>query len=75
MREGMPVRRFYYSAIRDGKERDGVIRAESIDSAREQLISEGYEEISLSILSSIAPDIYQDKSVEDKDTPEPFPPS
>jgi len=61
------MRRFYYSAIRDGKECDGIIRAESIDSARERLLGEGYEEITLSMLSSFAPDIDQDKPTEGQD--------
>ena len=67
------MKRFYYTAIRDGKECDGIVRAESIDSAKKQLLKEGYEEITLSMLSSVAPDIYQDRAAEDQDTPEAYP--
>ena len=69
------MKRFYYSAIRDGKECDGIIRAESLDSARKRLLGEGYEEITLSVLSSVAPDIYQDKPTEDQDPATPPSPS
>jgi len=69
------MRRFYYSAIRDGKECDGIIRAESLDSARERLLREGYEEITLSMLSSVAPDIYEDKPTDSEDPPPPSRPS
>jgi hypothetical protein len=46
------MKRFYYSAFRDTEECDGIIRAESIDTAREKLIHQGYEEITLEILTS-----------------------
>ena len=65
------MRRFYYSAIRDGKECDGIVRANSIDSAREQLIRDGYEEITLSMLSSLGPDIDQDKPISGQDPLQP----
>ena len=51
------MKRFYYSAIRGSKECEGIIRAESIDSAKKSLIEEGYEEITLGILSSPAADL------------------
>ncbi|RJP73553.1 MAG: hypothetical protein C4532_04375 [Candidatus Abyssobacteria bacterium SURF_17] len=50
------MKRFYYSALHDGKECEGVIRADSIDEAKNKLLLEGYEEITLSILSSLAGD-------------------
>jgi len=46
------MKRFFYSAFRGTEPFEGIVRAESIDSAREQLLRKGYEEISLSILSS-----------------------
>lgn len=51
------MKRFYYSAIRGSKECEGIIRAESIDFAKKALIEEGYEEITLGILSSPAVDL------------------
>ena len=47
------MKRFYYSALRDGQECEGIIRAGSIDEAKKKLLLEGYEEITLSILSSL----------------------
>ena len=55
------MKRFYYSAIRGSKECEGIIRAESIDSAKKVLIEEGYEEITLGILSSPAVDLDRDE--------------
>ena len=49
---GIGMQRFYYTAIRDLCECDGIIRAESIDSAKERLFQQGFEEVTLSILSS-----------------------
>lgn len=46
------MKRFYYSAFRDTEECEGIVRAESIDLAREKLMHEGYEEITLDILTS-----------------------
>jgi hypothetical protein len=50
------VNRFYYSALRKGEECDGIVRADSLDSAREKLSEEGYEEITLNVLSSVPVD-------------------
>ena len=47
------MKRFYYSAIRNMKECEGIIHADSIDSAKRKLTEDGYEEITLSILSSL----------------------
>ena len=47
------MKRFYYSAIRNMKECDGIVHADSIDLAKRKLIEDGYEEITLSILSSL----------------------
>ena len=49
---GVWMQRFYYTAVRDLIELDGIIRADSIDIARERLLQQGFEEITLSILSS-----------------------
>jgi hypothetical protein len=46
------MKRFYYRAFREAKEHEGIIRADSIDSAKEKLIQKGYEEVTLDILSS-----------------------
>jgi hypothetical protein len=54
------VKRFYFSAILNGKEKDGVLHADSIDSARRELQLKGYEEITLTILSSLSGDFAQD---------------
>lgn len=51
------MKRFYYSAMLNMEDRDGIIRAESIDSARKKLIRDGFEEISISILSSSEADL------------------
>jgi hypothetical protein len=51
------MKRFYYSATRNLRDFDGVIRAPSIDSAREMLLKQGFEDISLSILTSSDPDL------------------
>lgn len=61
------VKRFYYSAIRNQKECEGVIRADSIDSAKRKLLEEGYEEITLSILSSLPLDFDEGKHAEKGD--------
>ncbi|GAB4335062.1 MAG: hypothetical protein Kow0099_07430 [Candidatus Abyssubacteria bacterium] len=54
------MRRFYYSAILNGAEKDGVVHADSIDSARRELQQKGFEEINLTILSSLSGDFGQD---------------
>lgn len=54
------MKRFYYSAFRDMEEFEGIIKAESIDSARKQLMQEGYEEITLTILSPSDVDLDDD---------------
>ena len=46
------VKRFYYIALKNGKTCEGIIRCESIDSARQQLISQGMEEINMAVLRS-----------------------
>ena len=58
------MKRFYYSATRESSEFDGVIRAPSIDLARETLLKQGFEEISLSILTSSAPELDDDEAPE-----------
>ena len=54
------MKRFFYSAIQGVKECEGVIYAESIDAARKKLMENGYEEITLGVLSSPPPDFDQD---------------
>ncbi len=67
------MKRFYYSAIREGKECDGIIRAESIDSAKKKLLEEGCEEITLGVLSSPPVDFDQD-GLAGNNNPPPSPP-
>lgn len=54
---GEKVKRFYYTAFRKGQECEGIVRADSLDSAKEKLLREGYEEVTLSMLSSFAADL------------------
>jgi hypothetical protein len=56
------VKRFHYSALQNDEACEGIVRAESIDSARAQLVREGYEEITLSLLSSLDYEFGQDES-------------
>ena len=65
------MKRFYYSAIREGKECDGIVRAESIDSAKKKLFEEGCEEITLSVLSSPPVDFDQNGLAENNNLPPP----
>ena len=51
------MKKFYYTAFREAEEHEGIIRAESIDSARKKLIQKGYEEVTLDILSSSDADL------------------
>lgn len=51
------VKRFFYTAIKKNEEFEGIVHADSIDSAREQLVLKGYEEIILSVLSSLPDDL------------------
>jgi type II secretory pathway component PulF len=46
------MKKFYYIAFKEGRTREGVIRAESIDAAREKLKQDGMEDINLAILRS-----------------------
>jgi hypothetical protein len=46
------MKKFYYIALKNGKTCEGIIRRESIDLARQQLISQGMEEINLAVLRS-----------------------
>lgn len=62
------MKRFHYTAFLKEKACEGIVRAQSIDSAKEQLVREGYEEIILSLLSSLDYDFEQDAS-EDHPTP------
>jgi hypothetical protein len=65
------VKRFYYTAFRDDTECEGIIRASSIDSARKKLADEGYEEITLSVLSSVPYDSDQEGTAESRDFSQP----
>ena len=60
------MKRFFYSAFRDTEECEGIIRAESIDSARGILMKEGYEEITLDLLSSS--DVNLDSDLEENNS-------
>lgn len=51
------MKRFFYTAFREAEEHEGIIKAESIDSARAKLIQKGYEEVTLDILSSSDSDL------------------
>ncbi len=51
------MKRFYYTAFCKGQECEGIIHADSLDSAKERLLREGYEEVTLSMLSSLAADL------------------
>ena len=64
------MRRFHYSALQNEEACEGIVRAESIDSAREQLVRDGYEAITLSLLSSLDYDFGLDGS---EDLPAPPP--
>ncbi|GAB4338569.1 MAG: hypothetical protein Kow0099_12770 [Candidatus Abyssubacteria bacterium] len=46
------MKKFYYIALRDGEISEGIIRSESIDTARRELEREGMEEVNLAILRS-----------------------
>jgi len=46
------VKKFYYIALNHGKTCEGIIRSESIDSARQELMRRGLEEINVAILRS-----------------------
>ena len=46
------MKKFYYIALNHGKTCEGIIRSESIDSARQELIRRGLEEINVAILRS-----------------------
>ena len=51
------MKRFHYSVVRNGEDCEGIIRSESIDSARQKLEEEGCEYITLTILSSLDVDV------------------
>lgn len=46
------MKKFYYIALREGKTCEGIIRSESIDSARQELMRQGMEEVNVAILRS-----------------------
>jgi hypothetical protein len=46
------MKKFYYIAFKNGKTCEGIIRGESIDSARQQLINQEMEEINMAVLRS-----------------------
>jgi len=46
------VKKFYYIALNNGKTCEGIIRSKSIDSARQELMQQGMEEINVAILRS-----------------------
>lgn len=46
------MKKFYYIALSEGRTREGVVRAESIDSARHKLVGQGMQDINLAILRS-----------------------
>lgn len=46
------MKKFFYIALKEGKTCEGIIRSESIDAARSELVREGLEEINLAILQS-----------------------
>ena len=46
------MKKFYYIALNNRKTCEGIIRCESIDLARQQLMSRGMEEINLAVLRS-----------------------
>lgn len=50
VRDGM--KKFYYIALKNGKTSEGIIRSESIDSARRELAQQGMEEVNVAILRS-----------------------
>ncbi len=64
------MKRFYYSAVRNNKECEGIIRADSIDSAKSKLLEDGYEEITLSILSSLPANFDEEKRSEENGPPQ-----
>ncbi|RJP74589.1 MAG: hypothetical protein C4532_01875 [Candidatus Abyssobacteria bacterium SURF_17] len=50
------MKKFYYIALKEGRTCEGIVRCDSIDSAREELMREGLREINLAILRSDAVD-------------------
>jgi type II secretory pathway component PulF len=46
------MKKFYYIALEGGATREGVVRSESIDSARHELMQQGLEKIHIAILRS-----------------------
>lgn len=50
------MKKFYYIALRNGQTCEGIVRSESIDSARGELLRKGLEEINLAILRSDSAD-------------------
>ena len=62
------MKRFHYSALLNDEACEGIVRAESIDSAKEKLIREGYEEITLSLLSSLDYDFDGDDLAQGEDS-------
>jgi hypothetical protein len=46
------MKKFYYIALKKEKTCEGIIRGESIDLARQQLMSQGMEEINMAVLRS-----------------------
>jgi len=46
------MKKFYYIALKSGKTCEGIIRHETIDSARRQLTSQGMEKINMALLRS-----------------------
>ncbi len=46
------MKKFYFIALKEGKTCEGIIRGESLDSARRKLAQEGLEDINLAILRS-----------------------
>ena len=46
------MKKFYYIALKGGTTREGVVRSESIDSARHELMQQELEKIHIAILRS-----------------------
>jgi hypothetical protein len=46
------MKKFYYIALKNGETCEGIIRRESINLARQDLMSQGMEEINMAILRS-----------------------
>ena len=46
------MKKFYYIALKGGTTREGVVRSESVDSARHELMQQGLEKIHIALLRS-----------------------